>query len=249
MTATLVLVVAGVLAGMLNAVAGGGTFLSFPALVWLGVPPIMANATATLTAMPGYMGSAWAYRGDVSAEGTLRLRPIVAIAAAGGLVGAGLLLVTPGDAFVGIVPWLLLAATVLFAAGPRLLEAIRHRGSGDMGPVPSGLAIFLVSVYGGYFNGGLGIMLLAVLGLIGFTNLHGMNGLKNALSALLSVVSVATYAAAGLIAWNSALVLAVATTVGGVVGARYARRIRRTDLLRAGIVAVGITMTIIFFVA
>ena len=251
MVATLVLAVAfaGLMAGALNAVAGGGTFLSFPALVWMGVPPIMANATATLTAMPGYMGSAWAYRQDVMAEGALRLPAIVAIAVAGGLVGAGLLLVTPGDTFVGIVPWLLLVATCLFAAGPRVLAGIQQRGIGGAGPWVSGALVFLVSVYGGYFNGGLGIMLLAVLGLIGFTNLHGMNGLKNALSALLSVVSVATYAVAGLIAWNSALVLAVATTIGGVVGARYARRIRRTDLLRAGIVAVGITMTLIFFVA
>ncbi|EAR52989.1 membrane protein, putative [Oceanicola granulosus HTCC2516] len=243
-----VLIVAGLLAGGLNAVAGGGTFLSFPALVWLGVPPIMANATATLTALPGYIGSAWAYRSEVAAEGSLKLASIIAIAAIGGLAGAGLLLVTPGEAFVGIVPWLLLAATVLFAAGPHLLAAVKTRGSGVAGPVVSAVAVFAVSVYGGYFNGGLGIMLLAMLGLIGFTNLHGMNGLKNLLSAILSIVSVATYTVAGLIAWDSALVLAVATTVGGYVGASQARRIRRTDLLRLGIVAVGAVMTVIFFV-
>ncbi|SFP91759.1 sulfite exporter TauE/SafE family protein [Tranquillimonas alkanivorans] len=247
MLSLVILTIAGLLAGGLNAVAGGGTFLSFPALVWLGVPPIMANATATLTAMPGYIGSAWAYRHDVVAEGTLRLRAIILVAIVGGLAGAALLLVTPGEAFVGIVPWLLLSATCLFAAGPQVLAAVRAGGRRAAGPLLSAAAIFGVSTYGGYFNGGLGIMLLAVLGLIGFTNLHGMNGLKNLLSAILSIVSVATYATAGLIAWDSALVLAVATTVGGYVGASQARRIQRTDLLRTGIVAIGVIMTVIFF--
>jgi uncharacterized protein len=241
------LTIAGLLAGAINAIAGGGTFISFPALVWLGVTPIMANATATLTALPGYLGSAWAYRRDVKAEGALGLRTIVAVTALGGLSGAGLLLVTPGEAFIGIVPWLLLVATLLFAAGPRLMSAARSRGRAAPGPILSTGAIFVVAVYGGYFNGGLGIMLLAVLGLIGFTNLHGMNGLKNALSAVLSIVSVATYAVAGLIAWDSALVLAVATAVGGYIGARHARRIRHTELLRAAIVGAGAIMTLVFF--
>ena len=248
MLALTVLIVAGLLAGGLNAVAGGGTFLSFPALVWLGVPPIMANATATLTAMPGYAGSTWAYRHDIVAEGTLRLPMIILVTIVGGLAGAGLLLLTPSEAFVDIVPWLLLVATCLFATGPHLLTGVQSRGQASAGPTTSAAAIFLVSVYGGYFNGGLGIMLLAVLGLIGFTDLHGMNGLKNVLSAILSVVSVITYAAAGLIAWDSALVLALATAIGGYVGARLGRRIRRTDLLRGGIVAVGVGMTVVFFV-
>lgn len=248
MLSAAVLIIAGLLAGGLNAIAGGGTFLSFPALVWLGVPPIMANATATLTAMPGYVGSAWAYRHDITAEGSLGLGAIISAAVAGGLLGAALLLLTPGEAFAGIVPWLLLIATCLFAAGPRLLSMARSRGRGTAGPGTSAAAIFLVSVYGGYFNGGLGIMLLAVLGLIGFTNMHGMNGLKNMLSAILSVVAVTTYSVAGLIAWDSALILAVATTIGGYLGAHWARRIQRTELLRSGIVAVGVVMTVIFFI-
>jgi hypothetical protein len=214
--------------------------------VWLGVPPIMANATATLTALPGYIGSAWAYRQDIHAEGSLRLGSIIAFAALGGLAGAGLLLITPGDAFVGIVPWLLLTATLLFATGPRLVAMVRTRGLGA-GPVLSAVAVFLVAGYGGYFNGGLGIMLLAVFGLIGFQNLHGMNGLKNLLSAVLSLVSVTTYATAGLIAWDSAAILAIATTVGGYIGAHQARRIKRTGYLRAGIVAIGAVLTLVFF--
>ena len=247
MSSFFILVLAGLLAGSINALAGGGTLVSFPALMWVGVPPVMSNATATLTALPGYVASAWAYRHDLRAEGALRLRVILCVTALGGLIGAGLLLVTPGDAFVGIVPWLLLSATALFALGPGLIRAVRSRNIGPAGPGLSAVAIGLVAGYGGYFNGGLGIMLLAVFGLIGFENLHGMNGLKNLLSALLSVVSVATYASAGLIAWDSAVVLALATTLGGYIGARYARGIRHMGLLRGVIIGIGAVMTVVFF--
>lgn len=239
-----VLTLAGLAAGALNAVAGGGTFISFPALVWLGVPPVTANATATLTALPGYVGSAWGFRNDIEAEGAIGLKALLGIAAVGGLIGALLLTVTSDEAFVGVVPWLLLLATVIFALGPKILKLLKGRG---FGPIGSSAALFAVSVYGGYFNGGLGIMLLAAFGLMGFQNLHSMNGMKNVLSALLSLVSAATLAAAGLIAWDSALVLALATTAGGYVGARYARKITNMALLRAGIVAVGAVMTALFF--
>ncbi|WP_341211599.1 sulfite exporter TauE/SafE family protein [uncultured Limimaricola sp.] len=240
------LTVAGILAGALNAVAGGGTFLTFPALIWLGVPPIAANATATIGALPGYASSAWGYRADVAAEGTLRLRMIIALGALGGLIGAGLLLVTPGAVFEGLVPWLLLIATLLFATGPRVLAFVRARGFGPAGPVLSGGAVLAVSIYGGYFNGGLGILLLAMLGLIGFVNLHGMNGLKVLLSAVLSLVSAVAYAAAGLIEWDAALIMAVATTIGGYLGARGAKRVPM-QYLRLGITGVGLVMTVLFF--
>ena len=241
-----VVFLAGLAGGALNAVAGGGTFLTFPALVWLGVPPVMANATATLCALPGYFGSTWAFRNDFKAEGPLGLRAIIAVAMAGGLTGSLLLLVTPGNLFTEIVPWLLALATLLFALGPWLLAQLRRRGA-TAGAMVSGLMIFLVSAYGGYFNGGLGIMLLAAFGLIGFTNLNAMCGLKNLLSSLLSLVSAVTYASAGLIAWDAALVLAIGTMVGGYLGAHYARKITRTDLLRLGIVAIGCVMTVVFF--
>ncbi|MGO4853647.1 sulfite exporter TauE/SafE family protein [Phaeovulum sp. W22_SRMD_FR3] len=241
-----VVFLAGLAGGALNAVAGGGTFLTFPALVWMGVPPVMANATATLCALPGYFGSTWAFRHDFKAEGPLGLKAIIAVSMLGGLLGSLLLLVTPGSVFTGIVPWLLALATVLFAAGPWLLGQLRQRGA-TAGTVVSALLVFAVSVYGGYFNGGLGIMLLAVFGLIGFSNLNAMNGLKNLLSSLLSLVSAVTYASAGLIAWDAALVLAVGTMVGGYLGAHYARKITRTDLLRLGIVAIGCVMTVVFF--
>lgn len=243
----LVLVAAGFAAGLLNSVAGGGTFLTFPALVWAGVPPISANASATVAALPGYVGSAVAFRQDMRAEGTLGLRAIVVVAALGSVIGAVLLILTPGDLFSGIVPWLLMIATVLFALGPVLLQRLRRSGRGDAGPALSASAILAVSIYGGYFNGGLGIMLLATFGLLGYVNLHSMNGLKNVLSALLSLVSALTFVAAGLIAWQPALLMAVASTVGGYVGARQSRNIR-TDILRIFVTCVGAVMTVAFFV-
>jgi uncharacterized membrane protein YfcA len=144
----------------------------------------------------------------------------------------------------GLVPWLLLVATLIFAAGPKLLTLLKGGGLGTIGSVA---VVLGVSIYGGYFNGGLGIMLLAVFGLMGFANLHGMNGLKNLMSTMISIVSAGALAVAGLIAWKSAIVLALATTAGGYFGAAYARKITNMKLLRGGIVAVGLIMTVLFF--
>ncbi len=247
MTDLLLLCLAGTAAGLLNAVAGGGTFLSLPALIYVGVPPVAANATATLSALPGYLSSAWGFRSDMRAEGTLGFGAILGLAAFGSILGALLLIVTPGETFLWIVPWLLLLATLLFAAGPMLLKILRRRGTGVAGPVLSGTAILAVSVYGGYFNGGLGIMLLATFGLLGHVDLHGMNGLKNVLSALLSLVSAAAFVWAGLIVWEQAIVMAASAMAGGYAGARLSRRIVRTGLLRGFITLVGASMTVAFF--
>lgn len=248
MLSILLLCVAGFLAGALNAVAGGGTFLTFPALVYVGVPPIAANATATVSALPGYVGGAYAFRRDIEAEGSLGIVAIIVAALVGGLVGALLLLVTPAELFRGVVPWLLLVATILFAAGPRLNVWLHARRGGVAGPGLSACAVFAVSVYGGYFNGGLGILLLATFGLIGFANLHGMNGLKNLLSAALSVVSAAAFALAGIVAWEQAAMMAVAAALGGYFGGWAARQVRNPEYIRGGIVSVGAVMACIFFV-
>jgi len=247
MAELLLLCLAGIAAGLLNAVAGGGTFLSLPALIYVGVPPVTANATATLSALPGYMSSAWGFRKDIRAEGALELRAILGISALGSILGALLLIVTPGETFLWIVPWLLLLATMLFAVGPFLLRVLKARGGGFAGPVASAAAILAVSIYGGYFNGGLGIMLLATFSLLGHVNLHSMNGLKTMLSAVLSLIAAATFVWADLIAWEQAFVMAISATVGGYAGARISRRIVRIDLLRGFITLVGATMTVIFF--
>jgi len=241
-----VLAFSGFGAGVLNAVAGGGTFLSFPALVWAGVPPIMANATATFAAMPGYIGSAWAYRDHISGNARADLSRFLAITVVGGFLGAVLLLITPQDLFSGVLPWLLLLATLAFALGPIVVRQLSRSGKSVTGPVALGL-LLAVCIYGGYFNGGLGIMLLAAFGLIGMTDLHQMNGLKNLVSAVLSVVSVLTYTAAGLIDWPSLFIVGLSCALGGYVGALCAKRIRSVGLLRAFIVTVGVAMTVLFF--
>ncbi|KFE33720.1 sulfite exporter TauE/SafE family protein [Thioclava atlantica] len=242
----LILVLAGLAAGALNAVAGGGTFISFPALVWTGVPPISANATATLAALPGYLSSAWAFRHELRHRGPMGMRAVLVAAVLGGFLGAMLLLATPQKLFAGVVPWLLLLATSVFAFGPALLKSLRRGGRSLSFPVAFAL-LLAVTIYGGYFNGGLGIMLLAAFGLIGFTDLHAMNGLKNLVSAVLSLVSVATYAAAGLIDWHAVLVLGLASATGGWLGAHLSKRITNIALLRAFILLVGLGMAVVFF--
>lgn len=246
MLTTTILALAGFGAGALNAIAGGGTFLTFPALVWLGVPPIMANATATFAALPGYAGSSWAYRRDIQAGEGPSLRALVVTALLGGILGALLLLVTPEDLFSGVIPWLLLIATLAFAAGPALLRGLLASGRSLPDAVSLAL-LLLVSIYGGYFNGGLGILLLAAFGLIGMSDLHRMNGLKTLASLVLSAVSVATYSLAGLIDWSALLVTGLGCTAGGYVGAHMARKVQDIALLRTFIVTVGLVTTIVFF--
>lgn len=248
MTDLLFLCAASFAAGALNAVAGGGTFLTFPALVYAGIPPIAANATATLTALPGYLGSAWAFRKDIGEEGRLPLRIILAIATFGGVAGSLLLLATTDSVFSGIVPWLLLIATVLFAAGPSISAAMKARNLPAAGALVSAVVLSVVAIYGGYFNGGLGIIVLAALGLLGYSNIHNMNGLKNLLAAVLSVTSAATFTIAGLIEWSAALPMAVTVALGGYAGAWLSRRISNVLYVRIFVVLVGATMTVLFFV-
>ncbi len=242
---TALLLAAAFLAGTLNAVAGGGSFLTLPALVFTGVPPVVANATGTVALLPGYAASAWGFREDAEPPPGLTMGRLIVLSLAGGAAGAALLLVTPDATFRRIVPWLLLAATALFAFGPRLRQwtAGSHAAAS---PLRAALGVLAVAAYGGYFNGGLGILLLALFGLLGQTQLHAMNGLKNLVSALLTVIAAGLYAAGGLVLWPQALAMAVAATAGGYGGARLARRIP-APWLRAGIVATGLVMAVLFF--
>ncbi|AVP56207.1 sulfite exporter TauE/SafE family protein [Pulveribacter suum] len=241
------LLAAAFVAGALNAVAGGGSFLTLPALVFTGVPPVIANATGTVALLPGYAAGAWGFREDMQAPPGLSLRTTVALSLVGGSAGAALLLVTSDAAFNKIVPWLLLVATALFAFGPQLRQ---WAGSGTRGgaasPLKAGLGMLAVAIYGGYFNGGLGILLLALFGLLGQTQLNAMNGMKNLVSALLTAIAVVIYAAGGKVLWYQALVMMVAATAGGYGGARLARKLPPA-VLRWGIVATGLVMTGLFF--
>ena len=243
------IVVAGLLCGTLNAIAGGGTFVTLPVLILLGIPPVVANATATTMAVPGYFASVWAYRLDIRAEGALQLGTIIALAALGGVLGAVLLVASSPDAFFALIPWLLLTATLLFAFAPLLQRISEASGTGTGSPAMAVVVLLIVTTYGGYFNGGLGIIMLAALSLQGYRNLHGMNGLKNLLASILSTLSVATFIAADLIAWDAAIPMALANVCGAYFTSKFVRCIERIDILRLVIVVIGGAMTVAFFVA
>lgn len=243
MSEHLILAAAAFFAGMLNTVAGGGTFVTFPALVYTGVPPVAANATSAVAVFPGYLGGALGFRNEIAAFDRVRLLKIVVFTTIGGFAGSLLLLVSSNEAFSMVVPFLLALATLAFAFGPRIQAwASRH----SFGNAEGAWGTFLVSVYGGYFNGGLGIVLLALFSLWGMRNLNVMNGLKNALSFVLSAISVATFAVAGIVAWPQAIVMILAATIGGYVGAPVARTLPAV-VVRMIVIAVGATMSAVFF--
>ena len=235
---------AAALAGALNAVAGGGSFLTLPALAMVGVPLVSANATGTAALLPGYLAGAWALRKELSGPMSPSLLRLGLLSVLGGAAGAALLLSTSNQAFARIVPWLLLAATLLFAIGPGLVRR-RSADGRPRGPWLADLGIVAVAVYGGYFNGGLGILLLAVLGALGHTDMGRMNGIKNFVSAILTLIAVLLYAASGAIVWSHALWMALFATLGGYVGGTLARRLW-PDLVRGFVVLTGLAMTAAF---
>lgn len=230
-------------AGVVNTIAGGGTFLTFPALVFAGIPPVAANATSTVAVFPGYLGGALGYRRELSTLSRRQGARLTAITLAGGLAGSLLLLVSSDAAFSAIVPFLLLFATLVFLNGARIRAWAAARAR-DV--TPEGAAgLFAVAVYGGYFNGGLGIVLLALFSLWGWRDIHLMNGVKSGLSFALSAISVATFAVAGLVAWPQAVVMMAAAICGGYAGAPLAR-ILPDRTVRAIVAAIGFSMSAVF---
>ena len=240
-----VIAIAAFAAGVLNAMAGGGSFLTFPALVYIGIPPVAANATSAVAVFPGYLSSTLGFIEEIRAFDRRLLWRLVALSCVGGIAGAVLLLYTPGELFRGLAPWLLLFATRLFALGDKISARVSSK-SASPNSSSQMLAVLAVSTYGGYFNGGLGIILLALLSTMGLRDLNLMNGLKNGLSFLLSAVSVATFALAGIVHWPEAFLMMITATLGGYVGARLARRIPAIWIRRL-VVLVGATMAVLFF--
>jgi uncharacterized membrane protein YfcA len=239
------LFVVAVLGGGLTSVAGGGSFLVFPALLFAGIPPIAANATNTIAIWPGSIASAIAYRreiGDVQGE----LVPLGAAAVAGGLVGSLLLLRTSDPTFVLLIPFLLLFATGLFTFGDRFAKGLANRAHATLpGAV---VAQFAISVYGGYFGGGMGFMMLAVMTVLGMTQIHRMNGIKNILGGLTNGVAVVAFTVAGAVEWGPGLVMIVGSILGGYTGAAIARRANPTYVRRL-VIGIAWVMTAYFFLA
>ena len=243
------LLVAAFFAGTLNAVAGGGSFLTLPALIAVGVPSVTANATGTVALLPGYVASIAGSREDMEPAPGLSMPLVIGLSLVGGVLGAALLLVTSEAAFNRLIPWLLLAATAMFAFGPQLRRwADGHRaGSAQASRAKAVAGLLLVAGYGGYFNGGMGILMLALFGLLGQTKLNAMNAIKNLVSTLLTAIAVAIYAVGGIVQWKEALIMMVAATLGGYLGARGARKLPPA-VLRWSIVVIGLVMTVLFFI-
>lgn len=237
------------LGGAINAVAGGGSFVSFPALLFTGVAPVSANATNTLALWVGVTASGGAYRSRFNISLRVMI-PLIAAGVIGGLSGAFLLIHTPAQTFLKVLPWLLLGATLLFAFGKHLTGRISASVSHDASRAAlAGAAIFelAVAVYGGYFGGGIGIMNLAMLSALGMTDIHAMNALKVALGGVINGVATITFVITGAIVWPQAIVMIAGAIVGGYFAAHFAQKLPQT-WIRSFVILVGTGMTIYFFV-
>jgi uncharacterized membrane protein YfcA len=233
-------------AGAMNSVAGGGTFFSFPALLAVGVPPVVANASNSVALWPASLSGAWAYRKEL-ARYKRYLIPMGIVSLVGGIVGGLLLLSTRDATFSRLIPWLLLFATVLFAFSGRISTWLRGIDSGTPSNGPSALVgQGVVSVYGGFFGAGMGIMMLASLSMAGHKDVHEINAIKNLLSAIIYSVTVTTFVIAGAVNWPYTLVMLATATLGGYWGASVARKIPAV-WLRRFIITVGAALTVFYF--
>jgi uncharacterized membrane protein YfcA len=240
----LLIFLGGIAAGILNSVAGGGTLVSYPILLWVGRDPIIANATNSLALWPGSLAGAWGLRREISAVPRL-LKILVPAAVLGGVAGGALLLATPSKIFAAFVPYLILFATAVLAS-KSLLTRSRHEVGRTL---PAGRTAFLfvaqclVSVYGGYFGAGMGILMLAALGLYGVTDFHERNAVKNLLAAVTNGVASLFFTAAGAIRWSDGLALGAGAVVGGLIGAAVGRRLSAKTLEKVAIL-VGVAATL-----
>jgi uncharacterized protein len=243
------LFIAGVLGGVINAVAGGGSFVAFPALLFTGVPPIPANATNTVAMWTGVAASGGAYRDRLDIPARV-MAPLVIPSCIGGVVGALLLLKTPPHTFLRVLPWLMLGATLLFIFGKRLSRGqVSGVGHDATAFAILGASVFelIVAVYGGYFGGGVGIVNLAMLAALGMTDIHAMNALKSVLGSVINGVAVVVFVVSRTVYWPQAAVMIVGSIIGGYFGAHYAMKVSG-PWIRWTVISVGVSMTIYFFV-
>ncbi len=241
---------AGIAGGIINSLAGGGSFITFPALLMAGLPPITANATNTFASCSGYISGTYAFRQDLIAHKE-QLPRYVLISLIGGILGAWLLLQTPEALFREAIPWLLLFATVLFIYGGRLNSALsslasRHRHASTVGRSMLLLLLLAVCIYGGFFNAGLGIIILSYLAVSGHSNINTMNGLKLLVSTCVSLIAIALFIYDGVIAWYQGSIVLVGTMVGGYVAAHYSRQLPQ-DYVRSFVIIASIGITLYFF--
>lgn len=242
---------AGFLGGVLNSIAGGGSFITFPALLFFGVPPISANATNTFASCAGYLSGAFAFRKDLYAH-KRELPFILLVSLAGGIAGAWLLLQTPESVFRVIIPWLLLFATLLFIFGGKLNSSLKnfalyHQHASIIGRLLLVLLLLGICIYGGFFNAGLGIIVLSYLALAGYSNINTMNGLKLLVSSAISLIAIVLFIYRGVIAWQEGMSVLLGTLVGGYVAAHISRKLSQKHI-RSFIITVSCVITFYFFI-
>jgi uncharacterized membrane protein YfcA len=235
-------------AGAINAMAGGGTLVSFPALIALGAPRVSANVTNTVALCPGYFGGALAQRSALENDGA-RLKRLAVAAAAGGLTGSILLLSTDEAAFTKLVPWLILLACALLGGQSYIRKVLRigQREHTAASPAVAVASTYLMSIYGGYFGAGLGIALLAVLGLLYDDTLPRLNAIKQVLALVINLVAAMFFMGSGKVLWSLAAVMAPASLLGGVLGGRLVSRIKPV-VLRSMVVTYGTVLAIYYLV-
>lgn len=236
---------AGFAAGAMNALAGGGSFVSLPALIAAGVPSVEANASSTVALFPGGVASAWAYRDGLSAVGIVRLRSLLMTTMVGGVVGAFLLLRTSSTIFDYLLPWLLLLATIALGAGRRLGEWLRRRWRS--GPLFLLVLQFGLGVYGGYFGGAVGIMMVALWGLVDGRDLKGLSAPRTLLVCAANSAAVVIFACAGAVRWMETIVMLLAAIAGGYGGALIGRH-APAAMMRMATLAIAGGITLAFFV-
>jgi len=243
-TTIIVLTAAAFLGGALNALAGGGTLVTFPALLLAALNPIDANASSVVALFPATFAGAWAYRRSMFDVTEVNVTSLSVLSLIGGLLGALLLLWTPTSLFAVLVPWLVLFATVVFAAGNFApLDLIRRLKLDSRGAL---VAHFVISIYGGYFGGGIGFLLLAALTLFGMRDINAMNGLKMALVGMMSLASIAAFIVADVIRWREVLPMIPAAVLGAFAAAHVAQRLDQR-LVKGLVIALGTAVTGYFF--
>jgi uncharacterized membrane protein YfcA len=240
----LTLVAAAFAAGVVNALAGGGSLITFPTLVWLGMPSITANATNTVALWPGSLGSMWGYRHELATtDRTMYL--LVLPSFIGGLIGALLLQMTPTALFDRLVPLLILFATCLFMAQEPIQRALGHHPHAARGARwlwAASLFQLVVGIYGGYFGAGIGILMLAALSILGSDDIHQMNGFKNLLATCVNGIAAVYFIVMDMVSWPESLIMGVGGIAGGLAGVRLARRMGRVAVRRA-VIAIGLAMS------
>lgn len=241
---------AAVLAGAINSVAGGGSFVSFPTLLFIGIPPVNANATNTVALWPGQVASIGAYRGELEKLPWRQIMPLLVTGILGGIFGAWVLLKTPQNTFLRLVPWLLLVATLIFMFSGRITQWVRRRSAEHHSTeFATGRGIFIqifIAFYIGYFGAGAGILILAMLALLGMEHIHTMNALKALLTTVSNGVAMLVFVLSHAVYWPETILMIIGSSLGGYFGAHFAQKTKPENVRRI-VIAIGFVLTAYFF--